>query len=173
MTYREYAEKYFPSLIDEMDIGGVANCPGDMLPGAPGAYLCPSGICNEKNCRACWDKDIPARLIPADKPSEAPTKMPAVSRAAVLDEAKKYICSDRNAQYGEPEDNFAAIAALWNPYLKARFGFTGELTGADVGLLMALFKIGRIESGQTKRDNYVDCIGYVACAAEIALREKK
>jgi hypothetical protein len=35
-------------------------------------------------------------------------------RAVVLDEARQCVLSDRNAAYGQPEDNFANIAALWN-----------------------------------------------------------
>jgi hypothetical protein len=35
-------------------------------------------------------------------------------------------------------------------------------------MMMALLKIARIASGQTKEDNYVDLCGYAACAGEIA-----
>lgn len=102
------------------------------------------------------------------------TKVEAESvRKSILTEAANIICNDRNKQYGEPEDNFATIASLWNPYLSAKLGHEVKLDGADVGMLMTLFKVGRIVSGQAKRDNFVDAAGYIACAAEIALKGDK
>ena len=81
-------------------------------------------------------------------------------REKILEEAKQIICEDRNNQYGEPEDNFANIAALWSIYLGV------ELDSYDVGMLMVLFKTARMISGRYKRDSLVDLIGYAACAAE-------
>lgn len=81
-------------------------------------------------------------------------------REKILEEAKNIICSDRNAQYGEPEDNFACIAALWSIYLGI------DLDGYDVGMMMVLFKLARMMTGGYKRDSLVDLIGYAACAAE-------
>ena len=81
-------------------------------------------------------------------------------REKSLEEAKRIICEDRNAQYGEPEDNFSCIAALWSIYLGI------DLDGYDVGMLMVLFKLARMMAGGYKRDYLVDLIGYAACAAE-------
>jgi hypothetical protein len=81
-------------------------------------------------------------------------------REKILEEAKQIICNDRNAQYGEPEDNFALIAELWTAYIGV------ELDSYDVGMLMVLFKLARLMSGKYKRDSLVDLIGYAACAAE-------
>ena len=36
-----------------------------------------------------------------------------MTREAILDEAKKCVCSDRQNQYGSPEDSFNTIANLW------------------------------------------------------------
>ena len=85
-------------------------------------------------------------------------------RAELLDGAKQCICQDRNAQYGEPEDNFGIIARLWSDYLGI------NVTAHDVGLMMTLFKIARIKTGGVKDDNYIDAAGYIACAGEIALK---
>lgn len=43
-----------------------------------------------------------------------------------------------------------------------------ELTAEDVANMMALLKIGRIAIGRHKDDSYIDAIGYLACAGEIA-----
>ena len=95
-------------------------------------------------------------------------------RAKILDEAAKIICSDRNDEYGEPEDNFEVIGKLWSAFLTARCAPVGteiEMGPAEVAEMMALFKIGRLASAYCpKRDSFVDCAGYIACAGEIALR---
>lgn len=117
-----------------------------------------------------WDK----KLLDMEAYKQEFKKDTRQLREAVLTEAKTYVCSDRNSQYGEPEDNFAVIAELWTQYLvRACDALVKPLTGYDVGMLMTLFKIGRMETGAHKRDSYVDAIGYLACAAELALREKE
>ncbi len=90
-----------------------------------------------------------------------------MKRAEILHEAERCVCTDRNQQYGEPEDNFRIIATLWSVYLCAR-GFDEPLGPADVGAMMALFKLGRIATGGNKADNFVDLAGYAACAGEIS-----
>ena len=87
-------------------------------------------------------------------------------REEILHGARSCICEDRNAQYGEPENNFGAIARLWSEYLDM------DVSAHDVGMMMALFKIARIKTAQkkTKEDSYVDAVGYIACAGEIALQ---
>lgn len=117
---------------------------------------------------------VPAKVM--DKPEFVkanPEEEPERIRAQILNEARDIICSDRNKQYGEPEDNFAVIGELWSQYLRRAKGANFDLNGYDVGMLMALFKIGRLETGTPKRDNFVDLAGYVGCAAEIALREAR
>lgn len=84
-----------------------------------------------------------------------------MTRKEILDAAAQCVTKDRQAQYGAPEDNFAGIAKLWTAYKDVEF------TAHDVGMLLALVKIGRIKSGQAKADNYIDLAGYAACAGEI------
>lgn len=82
-------------------------------------------------------------------------------RADLLDKAKEYICQDRNAQYGSPENSFGEIAKVWSWWLNK------EITAHDVGVMMGLFKAARIKTGGKKDDNYIDACGYFACAGEI------
>lgn len=103
---------------------------------------------------------------------EAFVKTPRPIRDEVLTAAKMCVCEDRNKQYGEPENNFEVIAELWNQYIRRAKGSTMKLSAYDVGMMMALFKVGRMESGKPKRDSFVDAIGYIACAAEIVLGKK-
>lgn len=90
-----------------------------------------------------------------------------MTRDEILKAAERCVCTDRNQQYGEPEDNFRTISMLWSVYLCAR-GMDQPLGAADVGAMMALFKLGRIATGGDKADNFIDLAGYAACAGEIS-----
>lgn len=85
-------------------------------------------------------------------------------REQILMMAKDIVCSDRNKQYGEPEDNFRSIAELWSVYT----GLT--LTAKDVALMMTLFKIARLMANPEKDDSWIDAAGYIACGAECAIK---
>lgn len=84
-------------------------------------------------------------------------------RKKILEEATNIVCSDREQQYGAPEDNFRLIGELWGIYLE-----DSPYTPRDVAMMLALLKVARIRTGRHKLDNYVDLAGYTACAAEIA-----
>lgn len=97
-----------------------------------------------------------------------------MTRAEILDKAKQIVTKDRNAQYGEPEDNFDVIAQFWNHYLTTTKGVCLYLSAPDVAIMMALFKIGRIATARDMNaDSYVDAAGYIACAAECAVIEEE
>ncbi|MGN0378928.1 MAG: DUF6378 domain-containing protein [Butyrivibrio sp.] len=97
--------------------------------------------------------------------------MSAKTRAEILECAKRCVCEDRNNSYGEPEDSFRNIADYWTTYLRHNCIMTGTgvyVTPDDVAMMMALFKIARIETAdKTIADSYVDAIGYITCAADI------
>lgn len=97
------------------------------------------------------------------------------NREAILNEVKKIICNDRNEQYGEPEDTFSLIADYWSAYIKHNclppdsVGDMDVIGADDVAIMMVLFKLARIESSyRESRDSYIDAIGYMACATDIA-----
>ena len=60
MTFREEAAKLHPYKISPNYVGGVLGCPRDIK-------TCPYilGDC-ERNCRACWDREIPDELMGND-----------------------------------------------------------------------------------------------------------
>lgn len=93
---------------------------------------------------------------------EAGNPVRPLTREGALELARTYITRDRNADYGEPEDNFAHIAAYWSNY------FGQEFTPVDVAAMFALMKIARLRTSEAKADNWVDAIGYLACGAECA-----
>ena len=76
----------------------------------------------------------------------------------IYDQARHLTSTDRQAQYGAPEDNLGRIGALWSVYVGK------PLNAHDVAVMMALVKIGRIASGVTVPDNYVDAVAYMGLA---------
>ena len=99
--------------------------------------------------------------------------MSAKTRAEILKCAERCVCEDRNNSYGEPEDSFKYIAAYWEVYLRHNCVSQGAdvcINPADVAMMMALFKIARIETaGMPIADSYVDAVGYIACGGGIEL----
>lgn len=90
-----------------------------------------------------------------------------MTRFDILDTAGEIVGGHRVTDYGEPEDNFGAIARLWSAYLGI------DISDVDVSMLMVLFKAGRIKSGTATEDSFVDICGYAACGGEIAERDRK
>lgn len=78
-------------------------------------------------------------------------------------DASDIINGERQDTYGNPENNFAAIAARWSQFLKAR-GFMPasgvDLTAKDVAFMMVDFKMAR-QCSSPKRDNLIDAAGYL------------
>lgn len=97
----------------------------------------------------------------------------AEMREHVLDEAKKCVLKDRNSTYGKPENNFKDIARRWTAHLQNRklIPEAIQLTPDDVGIMMVDMKLARIGYNPGHKDSYIDGIGYIACAAGIALTE--
>lgn len=83
-----------------------------------------------------------------------------MNRKECLEAAEKAVLTDRETDYGAPEDTFEYIAGFWTNYLRI------PVTAKDVANMMALLKIARSKHSH-KDDNYVDIAGYAACAAEI------
>lgn len=84
--------------------------------------------------------------------------------SVILDEAKNVVYQ-RNAAYGQPEDNFAITAELWSAYLGT------PIQPEDVGCMMILLKVAR-ERYQHKMDNLIDVAGYAECVARLQARRE-
>lgn len=94
-----------------------------------------------------------------------------MTREEILEAAKKIVCTDREAAYGKPEDNFGLIAEFWGAYMRAAAGSIEDwdmLSAEDVAAMMILLKLARIATGKGKgkADNWIDIAGYAACGAE-------
>jgi hypothetical protein len=88
--------------------------------------------------------------------------MNALTRATVLDVAKRAVTQDRAATHGALENSFAEIAALWS----VRLGVT--ITPAQVSIMMVDLKTVRAWGNPGHADNWVDIAGYAACGGELS-----
>lgn len=87
-------------------------------------------------------------------------------RSQLLDRAMEITHHDRNANYGNPEDNFQHIANLWNSYIKVRRPEAPLLSPADVAVMNMLIKVARLGNNPDHYDSAVDIAGYAACLAD-------
>lgn len=88
-------------------------------------------------------------------------------REAALQEVGKCVLQDRNASYGDPEDNFQDIADRWTIFFRGRFGGAVQFSALDVAIMMADVKMARLRTSPCKLDNHIDLAGYAVCAAGI------
>ena len=84
--------------------------------------------------------------------------------------AAQLVSGDREASHGDKLRNHENIATLWNAYLQIRADPAAPLSALDVVLMMDQLKTARTQLGQHNPDDYVDKVGYSACAGEIAER---
>lgn len=112
------------------------------------------------------EDDTPTVAETAAKRSEDAKRK--LTRADILHAAEKCVCGQREQDYGTPEDNFKAIAELWEAYLNKACtrGVNVRVEAKDVAVMMALLKIARIAAGGGKADSWIDLAGYAACGAE-------
>lgn len=84
-----------------------------------------------------------------------------MNRAEMFKTAVKCVCCDREQDYGDPKISFEKIAEYWTTYCGYKF------TPVDVAVMMILFKVSRMTTGQAKIDNWIDIMGYAACGGEV------
>lgn len=113
-----------------------------------------------ENITAAASQDYP-------KNQEAQLRAAITPRAQILNEAMKITHHDRNANYGNPEDNFQNIANLWNAYLTVSRPMAAVLTPADVAVMSMLIKVARLGNNPVHHDSAVDIAGYAACLGDI------
>ena len=90
-----------------------------------------------------------------------------MKREEFLERVKSIVCTDRNRQYGEPEENFGLIVGLWTEYLRST-NYEVEIYPHDVAMLVILFKVARAATAQDRptEDTFLDIAGYAACGVE-------
>lgn len=91
--------------------------------------------------------------------------------AEIATKAAGLVGGDRAQQNGDKRQNFGNIASLWNGYLAIRRDPSAPLDAIDIGHMMVLMKVARTQTGRLNADDWLDMVGYSACAGEIALAE--
>jgi hypothetical protein len=87
---------------------------------------------------------------------KTPLRVEALRQAALI------INGDRNAQYGEPEDNFSRIGKIWSVILNH------EVTSEDVAMMMVGLKVARYAANSGfQGDTWIDIAGYAGCGYEV------
>nr|DAK90320.1 MAG TPA: hypothetical protein [Caudoviricetes sp.] len=90
-----------------------------------------------------------------------------MEKTEFLDKVRSIVVK-RELQYGSPKEIFESIAIFWSDYLYRAYGCEVDLSGMDVALMMAQFKIARVIANPGKAlDSLMDIAGYAACAAEL------
>lgn len=105
------------------------------------------------------------------------TAIEPATRESILEAAKQCVCTDREGQYGSPEDNFGLITKMWSEYMRATGLGDGDdswdlIKPHDVAAMMCLLKIARIATGAPKADSWIDLAGYAACGGEIQANQR-
>ena len=90
------------------------------------------------------------------------------NRETVLTAALDAVTKDRNNNYGDPEDNFADIARLWNAYKPGC-----EFDRLDVAMMMVMVKVARAYTSPTLSDHWIDLAGYAACAYGCSIADEE
>lgn len=82
----------------------------------------------------------------------------------VMNKASELINGERRQQYGDPEGSFTRLGEMWSATLDLPTNIPPHL----VALMMAQLKICRATESHNHEDSYVDAIGYIALASEVA-----
>lgn len=114
-------------------------------------------------------------------------------RKAVLQKAESIVNGNRNASYGDPNQDFRRTGTFWGQYLAGvvdrqlteqgydeDYQFSREdvigliescVEPHDVGAMMILLKVSRSCVSPGKGDHWVDLAGYAACAYDCLASE--
>lgn len=82
--------------------------------------------------------------------------------------AAALVGGDRDRSHGEKQKNHQNVATLWSAYLSIRRDPDAPISALDVAHLMVLLKMARTQLGAFNADDWIDMVGYSACAGEIA-----
>ena len=84
------------------------------------------------------------------------------TRTEILQEAERLITGDRQDTYGDARAMHGRIAAYWAAHLDH------PVSASDVAVMMVLLKLARTKASPDHADSYVDGVGYLAIAGELA-----
>lgn len=97
------------------------------------------------------------------------TDKATTTRGKILEEAIRLTEGDRNRSYGDPYENFAHTASLFNAIKSGE----QSMTPHDAVLFMIAVKLARLSDNPKHYDSFVDAAAYVAIAYEVAITAGK
>lgn len=86
---------------------------------------------------------------------------PVPEHSAILQQADELINGQRAKDYGDANESFQQLAALWSPILGV------QITPAQVALCLVQLKISRLLHTPNHTDSWVDAAGYIALGAKV------
>lgn len=86
----------------------------------------------------------------------------------IASRAAELVGGDRENTHGSKVDNFTNIVTLWNAYLRIRKDPSSPLDAVDHANMMVLLKVARTQLGDFNLDDFIDMVGYAACAGDVA-----
>lgn len=87
-------------------------------------------------------------------------------RIEALREAARIVSTERNMNYGDPEDNFDRTRKIWEVILGI------DISTEDVAMMMVGLKMARYANKTGfQPDTWIDIAGYAGCGYEVGLRE--
>ena len=95
-------------------------------------------------------------------------KTPLANKEDYLEEAHHLITGDRAEEYGDNLLNHRRIATMWNVILGKKL--TQPVEPQEVAACMIALKIARLAEDTTKKDSWVDVVGYGALGGEMISR---
>jgi len=106
-----------------------------------------------------WNRHLKGEYPRATRWDEVPDlAREALRPETVTEEGARLVDGPRQTQYGHPADNFKVIAGVWSALLEH------DVPVWAVPRLMVGLKLARDFSGNRKRDNLVDVVGYARTA---------
>ena len=89
-------------------------------------------------------------------------------RIEALREAARIISTERNMNYGDPEDNFDRTRKIWSVILGV------DISNEDVAMMMVGLKMARYANkGDFQPDTWIDIAGYAGCGYEVGFKEEE
>lgn len=85
-------------------------------------------------------------------------------RELILETAKGLVAGRRSDEYGDPNENFSAIADMWTAYCRRKGSYF--MSAHDVAAFTIMIKLSRIAYNPKSWDSWVDIAGYAALGAE-------
>lgn len=98
----------------------------------------------------------------ADGKHGVPTATTSKRARAILEHAASLVDGDRNVDYGDAKDQFAATGRMWAEVLGT------PVSAEQVALCMALVKIVRLTTNTGHADSWTDGAGYLGLGGGIA-----